>query len=311
MLPNIKEEFESFMKSKVGGPRLQNNLRASSLGFACDRHHYYSLTESKPSPDWKLQSIFREGNLHEKDVEGLIREMGFEVQGMQSDFRLENPLITARIDGELRKNSPWYPFDTKTISPWGFDSINSAEDILFHKQTYVRNYATQILIYMLIKSAEFGCLIFKNKQTGELKDIWFSFEQHVSVLDESIKRAERVYKSVADKNPPERTTDRSLCAKCDFKDICLPDLLANGGIQFLDSDDLAAKLSRRESLIESKDEFEDLDAEIKETVKQTGVGEKAIGDFLINIKEVKTMRKKPITWTDEENSYLKVGITKI
>lgn len=310
-LPQIGKDYEALMREHIGGRRLQNNLRASSLGFACDRHHYYSLTEYRPVHDWRLQSTFEQGNVHEKDVEKYLREMGYEVQGMQSDFRLEKPLVTARIDGELRKNSPWYPYDAKSCSPWTFDEINSAEDVIHNDLAYVRNYATQILLYMLLKSAEYGCLLFKNKLTGELKDIWFSFDQHVGILDESLKRADRVYKAVADKKPGERTEDRALCNKCDFKDICLPDLLADGGIAYLDSADLAYKLDRRFELEDAADEYAKLDKEIKDVVKQTGEGEKTCGDYMLQVKKIEATRKVPLTWTEEKNSYFRVNIAKI
>lgn len=313
MLPSVREDFEAFMKSKTGGKRLQNNLRASSVGFACDRHHYYSLTEEKDAPSWKLQAIFSEGNLHEKDVEEKLRQMGYEVQGMQSDFRLQNPLISARIDGEFRKIGvgEFYPFDTKSISSWGFDDINSAEDVIHHKEAYFRNYATQILLYMFIKSKEYGCLIFKNKQTGELKDIWFSFEEHVSILDESLKRAERVYKAVAMKEPGKRTDDRSLCERCDFKAVCLPDLINDGGMKAIQSPELIAKLERREVLKTAAKEYDDVDTEVKKLIKTTGAGEKVCGPFLIQVKQYDVTRKVPLTWRDESTTSVRININKI
>ena len=89
MIYNIKEDFETWMKSRVGGKTLQNNLRASSIGLACDRYHYYSLTEYRQPHSWTLQAIFDEGKIHEKDVEEKLRSMGYEVEGMQRQFRIE------------------------------------------------------------------------------------------------------------------------------------------------------------------------------------------------------------------------------
>lgn len=316
MLPSIKYDFKVLMESKVGGKRLQNNLRASSIGFPCDRNHFYSLTEYKEPHSWELQSIFNEGILHERDIEKTLREMGYDVEGNQREFRWENPLITMHIDGMLKKGDKWYPYDAKTINSFDFAKIESAEDIIHSKKPYIRNYCTQILLYMVGTSkdeqnSEYGVLVFKDKQSGKLKDIWFSFDEHCVFADEAIKRAERVYKSVADKTPPERTEDRSLCERCDFKNICLPDLLNQGGLQFLDSADLLYKLEKREELKIFATQYNDLDDEIKTTVKETGAGEKVCGNFLIDVKTVETTRKKPITWSEEKTSYLKINISKV
>jgi hypothetical protein len=164
---------------------------------------------------------------------------------------------------------------------------------------------------MLANNAEYGCLILKNKQTGHLKEVWFSFEEHISILDEAIKRASRVYEAKEKSVPPERTDDRSLCSQCAFKDICIPDLLQNGGIQFLNSEDLKEKLERREELKILANEYSEIDDEIKNTIKQTGIGEKSIGDYLVQVKEINTIRKKALTWDEEKTSYLKVIIERI
>lgn len=308
----IGKDFEQLMIKKCGGKKLQNNLRASSLGFACDRFHYLALTEYRDPVQPTLQSIFEEGNLHERDVESKLREMGYEVEGNQREFRLDKPLITMHIDGMIRKDGgAWCAYDAKSIASWSFDGINSAEDFIYSKKPHERNYPAQILLYMLATNAEHGCLILKNKQTGWLKDIWFDFDTHIGILDDVIKRAERIYAARDTKTPPERTQDRSLCDRCDFNSICMPDLLANGGISFLDSEDLATKLERRNELKELFDEYNDLDEEVKDTIKKTGVGEKAVGNFLAKVSEVHTTRKKPITWDEEKTSYLKVNITKL
>jgi len=312
MIYDLNKDFQEYMQSKVGGKRYQNNVRASSAGHLCKRKHFYDLTEPHEPPKVDLIPIFSDGLLHERDVEEKLRAMGYRVDSTQKEFRLENPLLSCHIDGMLSKDGgPEYPFDTKSINGYDFDKINCAEDLIFSKKDHQRNYPVQILTYMYATEKEYGLLIFKNKANGQIKQVVFSFDEHCKYLDATFKIIDQVYIDVKNKTPSERTDDRSLCAKCSWKNICLPDLLANGGIQFIDSEDLAQKLSRREELIESKDEYENLDSEIKEIVKQTGVGEKAVGDFLIQIKEVKTMRKKALTFTEEPSNYLKVSISKI
>lgn len=312
MIYDIQSDFRNYIDGLRRHGSLQNNLRASSIGFECDRKHYYDLTERREAPSVELQSIFEEGKHLEKFTEKQLMEMGYELNDRQREHRLENPLITAHIEGQLRKgDGPWYPYDVKSCNPWDFTGLNSAEDFLLSKKPYQRNYATQILTYMLAVNAEYGCLILKNKQTGWIKDVWFSFEEHVSLIDDAIKRAQRVYEAHSAKQIPAYTTDRSLCSRCDWAKICLPDLVSNGGVEFLQSPELEEKLRDRDRLAEAAEQYEELDAEIKSIVKQTGTGEKAVGDWLLTVKERNTTKKVPITFREEKSSYLVVNIAKI
>lgn len=314
MIYDIQQDYSNYIKSMIRRGSLQSNLRASSIGFECDRKHYYDLTERRKEVSPQLQSIFEEGKHHEKHVERQLMEMGYELNDRQKEHRLENPLITAHIEGEIRKgDGPWYPYDIKSMASWIFDKCNSAEDFLYAKTPYLRGYVAQLLTYMLAvnPAKEFGCLILKNKQTGWIKAVWFSFEEHISILDEAIKRAERVYAARESKQPPQRTEDRSLCSRCDWADVCLPDLLANGGVDFLQNSDLEEKLKRRDELKSLAKEYEELDGEIKETVKATGPGEKVVGQYLLNVKERTTKRKVPITFNEVESKYFVVNISNL
>lgn len=316
-LPQIKEDYQRLMESKIGGGRLQNALRASSIGTACDRFHYYSMTEKRPAHSWQLQSIFELGKVIERDAIKTLREMEYRIDSEQKEFRLEDPLITCHIEGLLQKESakinkdPWFPFDIKSVASWMFDKLNSAEDFINSTKSYQRNYPVQLLAYMYATGYPNGCLVLVNKQSRIIKPVWFDFEQHSGLLDDSFKRAKRVYKAVKDKVPGERTTDRVLCERCDWKDICLPDLIANGGIGWLDSPELVEKLEERETLKNAADRYADLDEEVKNIVKQSGVGEKVCGNYLINITERNVTRKVPITWDEQKTSYEVVKIVRM
>lgn len=312
MIYDIQSDFRNYIDGLRRHDTLQNNLRASSIGFECDRKHYYDLTERRKAPSIELQSIWEEGKHLEKFTEKQLIEMGYELNDRQREHRLENPLITAHIEGKLRKgDGPWWPYDVKSCNPWDFPKLTSAEDFILSKKPHQRNYATQILIYMLGTESEYGCLIMKDKQTGQVRDVWFSFNEHISLLDEAIKRAQRVYAAREAKQAPERTENRDLCSRCDWASVCLPDLINNGGVDFIESEELAEHLKRRADLKELAAEYEEIDDKIKSTVKQYGTGEKVCGNWLMTVKQRSVKKKVPLTWTEQENSYLVVNIAKI
>jgi hypothetical protein len=140
---------------------------------------------------------------------------------------------------------------------------------------------------MYATNAQYGCLILKNKQTGQVKDVWLSFDEHVSFLNEAFKRAERVYEAVAKKEPPARTDDMDLCLQCDFRHVCLPDLKFSPGVKVIEGEEVAKKLSRLEELKPLKKEYEEIDGEVKDAFKQAGVGEYVTSDWLVRVKEQK------------------------
>jgi len=282
---DIRADYEAYMAKRVGEKTLQNNLRASSLGFACDRHHYYCLTEYRDPPSWQLKAIFDLGNLYEGYVEKTLREMGYEVEGTQKNFRLEDPLVSIRIDGMLRKpGGQWVAYDAKTINDYDFKALSSAEDFIHSRKAHQRSYCVQIMAYMLATNAEYGCLILVSKQNGQLKPIWFSFNEHVGYLDEAMKRGKRVYEAVAKKEPPSRCDDIDLCLSCDWRSKCLPDLKQSPGVKLIESYEISPKLERLDELREAHKEFEDLDGELKDAFKTSGDGEYVAGAWMIRVK---------------------------
>ena len=144
-LPNIEQAWLEHKRNRIKQFPM-NNLRASSVGHPCDRYHYYSIKmwRDKPLHDETLQSIFDEGNLHEHAVIRELSDMGFEVVEQQRSLQIDSPLITGHIDGILRYKNRDFPFDVKSISPWEFQRISAAEDMLFSHKIYQRNYPAQL-----------------------------------------------------------------------------------------------------------------------------------------------------------------------
>lgn len=309
-VPDIVGAWKAYKEKKIKAFP-QNNLRASSIGHPCDRYHYHSIHDWKEKAlhDAVTQSIFDEGNLHEEDAILELKSMGFQIVEQQRSFQMDKPLITGHIDGILRWQDQDFCFDVKSTSPYVFEKMNSAEDMLFSKRFYHRMYPAQLQIYLLMGGHEVGLFIFKNKLTGELKPIWMQIDYDYS--EQILKRAERVYKALREEKPPERVNDFDVCKQCPFKHICLPDMKSGLGVQAIDDMELAAMLDRRDSLESLSKDFKEIDEEIKDLVKQHGPGEKICGNFLIKTEKRDTTKKIPITYTEEKSSYLVTKIIKL
>ncbi len=289
----------------------QNNLRASSLGHPCDRHHYHSIKDwrMRELHDEILQSIFDEGNLHETSVLQQLIEMGFEVVEQQRAFQMDKPLITGHIDAIVNYKGHSFPIDVKSIAPYDFDAINCIEDLLYSRKPHQRNYPAQLQLYLLMTGNEYGALIFKNKLTGQIKTVWCQIDYDYA--EQVLKRAERVYAALAKNEPPERTQDMDLCEKCPFAHVCLPDLRLGKGVQLIDDDELEKLLAVREELAASAKNYGDVDKKIKEAVTAAGPGEKICGDFYIKVTEHTRTMKVPLTWNEEESNYFRTQIKKL
>lgn len=305
-LPVIQQKHIEYLQSKIKGQTFQNNLRASSLGWSCDRKHFYDLTLPRPPHSVELEAIFGEGNVQEQAVIDQLRAMGFIVEATQEQFKYEQPLIMGHIDGKIGETkAEMFPFDVKSASPWSYDEINSAEDLIHSRKMWHRLYPVQILFYMLVTNSMYGVLIFKNKQTGMIKDVWFSFDEHIKWLDEAVKRAERVYANKAKGYEGDRTQDLELCQACPHKETCLPDIIYKEGIKFIESPELVLLLETREANKEAHKTYEKTDKRVKDMLKSIPPGEKAAGEFMIQIKEISRDG-----YTVEAGKYNKVTIVK-
>ncbi|MBP9786046.1 MAG: hypothetical protein KBC72_00440 [Acinetobacter sp.] len=309
-LPPIREAWLAAKRAKIK-QFPSNNLRASGIGHACDRYHYHSIKDwrEKALHDPILQSIFDEGALHETDVIRQLTDLGFTVVEQQRAFQIDKPLITGHIDGILRWEGKDFPFDVKSIASYDYDKIDSMEDFTQSKKPHQRGYVAQLQLYLLMTSNEVGCFIMKNKQTGEIKPIWGQID--IDYCDMLIKRAQRVYESLAAETPPKRIDDLDECSKCAYAHICLPDLRSQALTKLIDDQDTAAMMERMEQLKPVVKEYEQMEDQIDELKNKVGPGEYVCGDFLMRIKEHERKNKEPITWTDTVTKYLKKQIVRL
>ena len=309
-LPDIAGAWRAYKEKRIKQSP-QNNLRASSIGHTCERYHYHSIHDWKERPlhDAILQSIFDEGNLHETDTIRQLTEMGFGVVESQRAFQMDKPLVTGSIDGILLWEGRRFPFDVKSVKDTIFQELESAEDMMFSKKHWHRQYPAQLQMYLLLTNQEVGCFILKNKTTGEIKPIWMQIDYDYT--EQLLKRAERVYSALKAEEPGPRVNDFDICTECPFKALCLPDLRAGPGVIVIEDAEIASLLDRRAEIEDTAKEFKEIDETVKEQAKARGKGDLVCGSWMIRVTEYNRKEKVALTWEEKISTFLKTQIVKI
>lgn len=268
------------------------NLRASNLGHPCERYLYLLIKhweEVKPH-DVGLQNIFDLGNTLEEHTIKNIKEAGYEViTPTQRSWQLEvkGGIITGREDIRIKaENGELLPVEIKGISPFEFDKLNSVDDFLRSKRTYIQGYPAQLFVYMLHFGKEMGFFALTNKLTGETKFIEVPFDYDLG--EKYLAKAERIYKALASNEAPAACDDISTCENCPLAHICGECRRVPTDIDL--DDELDELINRKQELAEAKKEYDAVDKEIK---KKVGERDKVItGQYLI---ERKSFTKKAFT----------------
>ncbi|MCL2234316.1 MAG: hypothetical protein FWC02_01395 [Firmicutes bacterium] len=301
----LNEKISQKTKSRI---RIypQHNMRASSIGHDCERYLYFCVKnwEDRPPHDEGLQNIFDLGNCIEDYAINKIKEAGIEVLTPTENFKIEKPLISGRQDLMIKdpQDGQLYPVEIKGYSPIEYEKLNSIEDFFKSKRHYVRQTPAQLYCYMLKFGKEKGYFFLVNKLSGATKFIDATFDYDYA--ETLLQKAEKVYGAL-DVEKPETlntTDDLTMCNDCHFKHLCT----ANKTRVEAEIDDGTIEdiLNRKAELKPFKDEFDDLQDQLKAAV---GEREKVITtDFVI---ERKLVKKKGFTVPDSE--HYKIGIKRL
>jgi CRISPR/Cas system-associated exonuclease Cas4 (RecB family) len=281
-IPNIPEILDAETAKRIKSwPHATN--RASEAGHPCVRFLVLSRTsnELKTLHDVGLQRIFDEGNLHEKALTREMADAELKIVEQQRAFEWSKFQLTGRVDGLLSVNGDRIPLEIKSSSPNVFAAIRDLApiDMLKSKFSWIRKYPAQLLLYQLMQGSEYGVMVFKNKTSGEKFQKVFRLEGELLEYAESIlKKLEAVNAHIDEGTCPDAALidDCKGCAFC--KTACFPGADYGPGIDIIQDPDLEAKLDRRGELKPARDEYEDLDKELKEGLKGKSA---VVGSWLI------------------------------
>lgn len=286
--------IEKIIEQKQAKIRLRpcHTNRASSLGHVCERKLVFDRTrwEEATPYDVGLQFIFDEGNLQEKQVLKDLDDAGWCVIDQQRDYEWKEYQITAHLDGKILLEKA-YPLEIKSMNPYTFGQITTAEDILQSRKHYIRAYAAQGQIYMLLSNSERMVFLFKNKSTGQLREIWMDLDYQFA--EELVQKAQRINRHVEHQTIPDAIPwNEDVCGRCAFAHICLPEARREA-LDMTDDPELELKLKRRHELAPLRKEYEELDDEVKSVLKEKA--KVSVGDFLVTGRWIEP-KGKPKYW---------------
>lgn len=261
-----------------------NNLRASNIGYPCERYLYLSIKnwEDKKLYTETTQCIFDLGNKIEEYVIQTLKDAGFEViTPTVRAWKVEKPLITGREDLRIKlEDGQFYPVEVKGLSPQEWDKLNSVQDFLNSKRYYVRAYPAQLYVYMYQFGKEKGYFALCNKLTGEIKliEVLFDYEYAEKIL----QKAERIYKCLEKNELPASCDDISVCEYCDLAHVC------TANIKRVETDvditgELDELIDKKQELAPAYREYSEINDKIKKVV---GEREKVLSNKYIFERKV-------------------------
>lgn len=274
-IPDVVQKVVDHVATEIQVYPCHRN-RSYNAGHPCERFLVYSRLNwaEKLRHDVGLQFIFNEGHVHEPAVLKLLRESGWEIVQQSRPYEWQRYELTGKIDAMLSVDGKLFPFDVKSISPWNFDSIETLEDLRNHKEYYVRGYYYQMLFYLLMSEEPEGFLLFKNKQSGRLRQINVTLDYEEG--EKALQKLERINIHVAAKTYPDRIDDRDVCRGCSFRHICLPDEDFDS-IKIIDDEEILLRLNAMEENKVGRGVYNNCYEEIKEQFRARGTGVYMIG----------------------------------
>ena len=257
-----------------------NSNRASELGHPCVRYHVLNRTrwQEKSLHDVGLQFIFDMGNEIEEIALRELADAGIKVIEQQRSFSWPEYQITGHVDGKVLDGGKVYPLEIKSCSPFVFKAINTSDDLKRGKYAYLRKYPTQLTLYLLMNNVERGVFLFKDKVSGQYKEIWLDLDYELG--EEALKRSEAINAHVAAGTVPPPIGEEMWCENCAFSHVCLPEQI--GKEVEVDKGELATLLDRMEELKPLKSEYEEIDEQVKKSVE--GHEKILAGDWFITGK---------------------------
>lgn len=258
----IIEKIIESKERKIQGYPVNSN-RASDLGHPCLKYHVLNRTrwQEKSLHDVRLQQIFDLGNDFEEIVLRELAAAGVKTVEQQRSFSWPEYSITGHIDAQVVTDEGIFPMEIKSCSPYVFKSINTIDDLKRGKYLYLRKYPVQLNLYMLMGAKEKGVFIFKEKTSGQYKEIWMDIDYDLG--EETLKRAEVINKHVATGTMPEPCEySPETCDECPFTHLCLPDRIGSAP-EMIDSAELEGILTRLEELKPLAKEYDVLDDQKK------------------------------------------------
>lgn len=278
----LKTRERALSRRTSGYPR-QNPI-ASDISV-CTRELVLQMTnwQDRPLPETDLKARFERGNVLQEEITRELMALGFAVGIDRLPFEIKDAkghvILRGKVDGFVTYEGKQYPMEIKTVDPLIFRCVNTVHD--FQRWHWMAKYPAQLMGYLYGNNMEEGFFLLDDcKGTWKLLPLILDYAE----MEKILRRCEQAVDHRDSGTLPDYYTDAEVCRKCwAFGRVCFPPIAAEGTI-LLDDPEFEAKLERREELFPAHKEYEDLDEDVKKSVRgKNGV---LVGRFLITGKEI-------------------------
>ena len=282
--PDIITPVYECKKSKIKTTACHVN-RASEAGHVCERYLVFARTrwEEKLLHDVELEFIFDGGRMVEKLAFKELEEAGFTLVEQNRPFSWKEFNLTGHVDAKILigdrnagEPSMAYPIEVKGLNQFDYDKLDTIEDFIMSKKSWIKKYPAQLCLYMLMSNIEYGCFYIKRLPGFRPKQIWISLDY--TFAEDILKKLERINKHVKEDTIPEPIKDYDICKYCGFLHICFPDFVGKE-IEIIDEIEIEEAIRRAEELKPAYSEYNKQLNAWKEALKER---EKVIiGPYLV------------------------------
>lgn len=265
--------------------------RASEAGHPCEKYLVFSRTrwQEKMLHEAHVEFIFEGGRIIEEMAVTDLKEAGFTIVEQNRPYFWKEFQLSGHVDFKVLignalagEKSFAYPVEVKGLNQFDFDKLDSVEDFLESKKSWIKKYPSQLVLYMLMDNIEFGCFYLKRIPGFKPKQIWISLDY--TFAEEILKKLERINKHVKEGTIPEGINNPEICQYCGFLHICLPEMVGKE-IEIIDEVEIEEDIKWCEKHKTIKSEYEKRDKRWKQSLK--GKEKVLIGDYIIIGKWVK------------------------
>jgi len=194
-------------------------LGLSEAGHKCNRFLWYAHHAAPQiPPDGRVLRLFRLGELIEDQAISDLRDAGFILHSQQKEVKIEDGDITllGHIDGiieGLKESAKPHLLECKSANEKSFKALRKSG-----YEAWNEKYKAQIHIYMTLLKLD-RCLVWvENKNDSSI------YTERINVnKDFAVKTLERVFKSIRQDDPPERSCPSMSWYEakwCRYREVC-------------------------------------------------------------------------------------------
>jgi hypothetical protein len=304
----IKIKYSKKLNSEIQKyPYPRDRFYASDF-HKCDRYLTHTIIDydKRPPVNEYVQALFDSGKEEEKKTRAMLEgDLNFDVIEADTIYDIKHKdtqeiISRLKIDGKIKYEGYKIPFEHKEMDSNTFSRINNVED--FKRDFRLWKYYCQMQLYLYATNNEAGLFILTDgRKHYKLLPIYLEYE----LCEWLVSKMERCWKLAKKKEYGNRMEyDSRICGKCPFMTLCLPDMIITEG-EFIDDDELLEQLRKWVKLREVRDEWNQIDKDVKERFKGAK-GTKFVGaEFMI---EQKTTKKTIYDIPDEiKKKYAKLN----